>query len=247
MLNTVRREGSGMPMVLVHGWTCDHTTMLPVADAFVGRPILLPDLLGHGASPRVDDYSIAEQATAVLEVAPERAVWVGHSMGAQVAVEAAVRAPGRVAALVLLDPAQIAPMEAALGFRDRMAESLAGDDLPGILRAFSRSMIIKATDPAASDSLAELQARADPIATRQGWDAIWKWCGSDNFVNIGCPTLVITVEKTMNRLADLAKLNRNVSTAQVAGSGHMLQYEVMDQVAAMMRRFFMLNSSAIGD
>jgi hypothetical protein len=51
----------------------------------------------------------------------------------------------------------------------------------------------------------------------------------------------VTVERTMNRLADLARLNRRVSTGQVTGSGHMLQYEVMDQVAPMIRRFLDLN------
>jgi hypothetical protein len=49
----------------------------------------------------------------------------------------------------------------------------------------------------------------------------------------------------MNRLADLARLNRRVTTAQVAGSGHMLQYEVMDQIAPMLRRFFDLNAAVI--
>jgi pimeloyl-[acyl-carrier protein] methyl ester esterase len=245
MLNMLRREGAGPPLVLVHGWTCDHTTMLPVADALPGRAAVLPDLLGHGASPRADDYAIARQAEAVLAVAPRRAIWIGHSMGAQVAVEAAVRAPGRVAALVLLDPAQITPTEAALAFRDRMAADLTRDDLAAVLRAFSRSMIVKATSPAAVEALSELQARADPDATRKGWAAIWAWDGRTRLAAVTCPTLVITVEKTMNRLADIARLNRNVSTAQVTGSGHMLQYEVMDQVAPMLRRFLALNASVI--
>jgi pimeloyl-ACP methyl ester carboxylesterase len=32
-------------------------------------------------------------------------------------------------------------------------------------------------------------------------------------------------------------------TGQVAGAGHMIQFEVIDQVAAMMRRFLEINPS----
>jgi pimeloyl-[acyl-carrier protein] methyl ester esterase len=242
MLYTVTRPGFGPPFVLVHGWTCDHRSMFPVADAFPGRAAVLPDLPGHGQSHKTTDYSIASQAEAVLVAAPDQAIWIGHSMGAQITVEAAARAPGRILAAVLLDPAQIAPMDAAFAFRDRMAADLAAtQDLPALMRDFSSRMIVRAADPPATAALAECQAAIDPDVARAGWNAIWRWDGATALAAALCPLLVVTVERTMNRLADLARLNRRVSTGQVTGSGHMLQYEVMDQVAPMIRRFLDLN------
>ena len=101
--------------------------------------------------------------------------------------------------------------------------------------------MVAPTDAAAVRALADTQAASDPDVARAGWDAIWSWDGPAAFAALSVPTLVITVERTMNRLSDLSKLNRRIATAQVTGSGHMLQFEVMDQVAAMMRRFFDLN------
>ena len=67
-------RGAGAPMVLVHGWTCDHGAMEPVAEAFPDFECHLVDLLGHGRSPKAADYAIERQAEAVLAVAPERAI-----------------------------------------------------------------------------------------------------------------------------------------------------------------------------
>ncbi len=242
MLNIVTRPGSTPALALVHGWTCDHRAMQPVADAFPGQQAVMPDLPGHGASAKTGDYSIPVQTDAVLAAMPERAIWIGHSMGAQIAVEAAARAPERVLAAVLLDPAAIQPMEAAFAGRDRMKTDLATtDDFPALMRRFSSGMMIAPSDADAVAALADTQAATDPDVARAGWDAIWSWDGPAAFAALTVPTLVITVERTMNRLSDLSKLNRRISTAQVVGSGHMLQFEVMDQVAAIMRRFFDLN------
>ena len=242
MLNVVTRAGKEPALALVHGWTCDHRAMQPVADAFPAQKAVMPDLPGHGASPETGDYAIPAQTGAVLAAMPERAIWVGHSMGAQIVVEAAARAPERVMAAVLLDPAAIQPMEAAFAGRDRMKADLATtDDFPALMRRFSGGMMIAPTDAEAVRALADTQAAADPEVARAGWDAIWSWDGPAAFAALSVPTLVITVERTMNRLSDLSKLNRRIATAQVTGSGHMLQFEVMDQVAAMMRRFFHLN------
>ena len=73
------------------------------------RPVATLDQRGHGRSalPVEADYSIAacaQDVRACLDVlGMERAVLVGHSWGASVALEAAVRSPDRVSAIVLID------------------------------------------------------------------------------------------------------------------------------------------------
>jgi pimeloyl-[acyl-carrier protein] methyl ester esterase len=93
-----------MPLVLLHGWGMNAGVWsdLPAAltDRFEPRAL---DLAGHGGaafSPAL--WSLDHWAQACLTQAPERAVWLGWSLGGLVALQAARLAPGRIRALVLL-------------------------------------------------------------------------------------------------------------------------------------------------
>lgn len=235
-------RGSGEPpLMLVHGWTCDHRTMLPVADAFPDHRSVLVDLLGHGRSPKADSYAIAVQAATALDAAPTRAIWIGHSMGGQIVLEAAAQAPDRVAAAILLDPAHIAPHDKAIAFGESMRAQLAASDIPALMENFARAQITGATDPAALEQTVATMRGTDPAVTRAAWDSILDWDGRATLARVACPVLLITIDKPLNRPTDVARLNRHVMTGQVVGSGHMLQFEVMDQIAAMIRRFLQIN------
>jgi pimeloyl-ACP methyl ester carboxylesterase len=100
---------SPFAVVFVHGWTCDQRSwddQLPALRRRV-RAITL-DLPGHGSSakPQVD-YTMdrfAEAIDAVLrDAGVERAVLVGHSMGAPVARQFLRRHPEKVAGIVVVD------------------------------------------------------------------------------------------------------------------------------------------------
>src|ERR1041385_2183998 len=102
-------------VVFVHGWSCDLTfwrAQVPAVDGRV-RAIFL-DLPGFGRSDRPDvaytmDY-FAGAVEAVLRAAGvERAVLVGHSMGAQVVRQYYRRYRARVVALVVVDGALRTP------------------------------------------------------------------------------------------------------------------------------------------
>ncbi|MBK1694858.1 pimeloyl-[acyl-carrier protein] methyl ester esterase [Chromatium weissei] len=61
------------------------------------------ELPGHGDSPfPIELNSLWRWADACLNAAPARAVWLGWSLGGLVALAAALRAPQRVAGLILL-------------------------------------------------------------------------------------------------------------------------------------------------
>jgi pimeloyl-ACP methyl ester carboxylesterase len=234
--------GAAPPLVLLHGWTCNRSVMRPVADAFAAHRCILPDLLGHGRSSKSGDYSIATQARAVLAIAPPGSIIVGHSMGAQVAIEAAYQAPDRVAAVVLLDAAFIAPTDKSRAFGEGLRAQLARVDIAEMIEAFGRNQFVAPPDdPATVEALIAVMRATDPEVTRAAWDAILDWDGRTAFAALTCPILAIAIDKPLNHLADLARLNPRCMTGQVAGSGHMVQFEAMDQVAAMMRRFMTLS------
>ncbi len=85
---------SGRPVVLLHGFCSDHTSMRPLARAIADRlPVVLYDARGHGESTGflgpARMRTLAEDLLAVLAAhAPNGADVVGLSMGAQTVFEA---------------------------------------------------------------------------------------------------------------------------------------------------------------
>lgn len=101
--------GSGpVTIVLIHGWTCDHTFWDAQIPALKERyKVLAVDLPGHGRSGPAPDYSMrrfARAVNAVLEKEKVRkAVLAGHSMGGAVMLEFARLYPEKVLAIVAVD------------------------------------------------------------------------------------------------------------------------------------------------
>jgi pimeloyl-ACP methyl ester carboxylesterase len=118
---TVGRWGKAGPVVLAsHGITANHRSFGQLAwalnEAESQVSLVAVDHRGRGGSARhPGPYGIANHAddlVAVLDhLEVDRAVLVGHSMGAFVAANAAERSPGRIAALVLVDGALPIPVE----------------------------------------------------------------------------------------------------------------------------------------
>lgn len=119
----VRQSGTGPDIVLLHGLGDSSVGWRylegPLVEA--GFRVTVWDALGAGrsAKPADGDYSIAahlRRLEGVLDqLAIEKAVVVGHSLGGSVALVFAHAHPERIAALCLIDPA--AYREGALGGR----------------------------------------------------------------------------------------------------------------------------------
>jgi len=101
-------EGSGPPVVLLHGFTGSRTTWFDlVAVAKKEFTTIAIDHIGHGrtASPAtVERYRMDRAVDDLVEVVRalghERAVWVGYSLGGRTALNVTCRHPEAVAALV---------------------------------------------------------------------------------------------------------------------------------------------------
>ena len=98
------------PVILIHGLGVSSTYFTPSAERLASRfTVFAPDLPGHGRSaansfpPNVED--LAQFALRWMSAAGiSRASIVGHSMGCQIAIEMAIREPGRISRLVLAAP-----------------------------------------------------------------------------------------------------------------------------------------------
>jgi pimeloyl-ACP methyl ester carboxylesterase len=105
--------GEGPPLVLVHGLGGAAANWTELVRALRGRfRVLVPDLPGHGSStPLTGAKTLDPFADRLARLAEhegmERAAYVGHSLGALVALRLAVARPERVGALVLAGAAGI--------------------------------------------------------------------------------------------------------------------------------------------
>jgi pimeloyl-[acyl-carrier protein] methyl ester esterase len=96
-------QGSGPPLVLLHGWAMHGGVFEPLAQRMRARYTLhLVDLPGHGFS-RDSEVALELEATvdAIVAQVPD-APWCAWSLGGLFALHAALRSPARLPALVML-------------------------------------------------------------------------------------------------------------------------------------------------
>lgn len=107
------QEGEGVPVIFIHGSWDDHHSWLPVAQALksleVKNPLLVYDRRGHGAaSPDIAQGSILKDvedlAQLIEKLDIDKAHIVGHSYGANIAIQFALLYPDSVKSLVLYEP-----------------------------------------------------------------------------------------------------------------------------------------------
>jgi lipase len=100
------------PLVCIHGVSAHGLRFRRLAEErWASRfHVLAPDLRGHGRSGWEPPWSTAQLVTDVLETTGVAGIWLGHSLGARLALEVAARRPELVQRAILLDPAiQVLP------------------------------------------------------------------------------------------------------------------------------------------
>lgn len=109
-----RVEGDGLPLILMHGWGCNLTTLASIEAVAIaaGRKVYNIDFPGFGQSPEppeawgVEDYTRLMEAFVKSE-GIENPALLGHSFGGRVGILYSSRNP--VEKLILVDAAGIKP------------------------------------------------------------------------------------------------------------------------------------------
>ncbi len=100
-------QGSGKPLVLLHGGFGSYEMFGPVASALAGgRQVIGVDLQSHGRTPAVDRpmrfETMADDIAAVIEQLVGQADVMGYSLGGGVALRTAIQHPRLIRRLVLV-------------------------------------------------------------------------------------------------------------------------------------------------
>lgn len=241
---------AGKPALLfIHGAANDHSVWHLQSRHFAhhGWNVMAVDLPGHGRSEGKPRGSISEYSQwliAFLDNANiRRAVVVGHSMGSLIALETALRAPDRLAQLVLVGAA--VPMNVSSTLLDA-----ARDDTPTAIEMLNhwghgpQARLGQSAVPGASltGTYRRLLARANPgvlhadLAACAGYSVT-----PEALADMNVPTLILVGEKdqlTPSRaglaLQSMLPLARAVT---LGGAGHGMMYESPGPALEAMARF----------
>ncbi len=249
-------RGSGPAIVLVHGFgghTFSFRHLIP--DLAKDHRVVALDLKGFGYSerPKKSDYSLGAQARLVLRLMDtlgvESATLVGHSMGGEVVMRVAARAPERVERLVL-------------------AASVSGERIPllpplPIIRPFLPLIgrvigdyILRRSFYDRSELTPEMRREyRAPTAIRGFYDAVWQMMQhlrrdrSVDFGRIRQPVLILWAshERIVPRwmLHRLRKRLPQAGVVTIDRAGHLLLEERPAECLAAIRRFLGGRAGAI--
>lgn len=226
----IRHGTAGPPLVLVHGAQIQARTWLPTVTLLPDAlPVLAPDLRCHGQSERVRPIGIADWADdleAVLDFFGAGPVHVvGHSMGAAVAVELAVRRPGQVLGIITFGGAFLpAPDD-----DDSVAQSIR---TAGAMPTLRRMMVEHVLSPNASESVrdaavAELSENDDATATAIH-AAANKSDVRDHLDAVRCPLRLVSGDEDTICPLDEARWVAEATDSElqlIPGVGHLPQQE----------------------
>ena len=246
-LHLRRRKGSGVPIVLIHGFTADSQSWAPLEKALgPDRPLIRIDLPNHGRSPHRRIARFADLARMLLEAfddatrndAPVHLL--GHSLGGALALAIAdIRAP-RVASLTLIAPAGLGPEIDAAALHGITRASRADSLAPWLRR-------LTASPATITDSYAEaaMRARSDP-ALRAAQTDMANTLFADNtqtfdlraaLARIDIPTRIIWGRQ--DRILPCSHATNADTDAAIHllnGAGHVPHFECPDRVAAIIAR-----------
>jgi pimeloyl-ACP methyl ester carboxylesterase len=143
--------GDGPAIVLSHGYLMDHAMFDPQVSALAPEfRVITWDERGHGATPATGPFSYWDSADDVLglldHLGVDRAVLGGMSQGGFLSLRAALRAPGRVRALVLIDT-QSGQEDPALAPSYEQMEEIWMEQGPEPVREVVASIILGSVDP----------------------------------------------------------------------------------------------------
>jgi len=246
-------EGSGPPVVLVHGGLGNRSMWAPQVRALrATRRCLAYDLRGHGATRGGED---AEAFTPALlrddclafadALGLDSFALVGLSVGGFVAQEVAIAAPDRVRALVLADTwARTTPSP-----RGRQVAGALTPVVEGALRLLGTAplaLLAARGMGAANEEAVELVREATAGTSREAAIRVWRGLGYHDTLarlpGIAAPTLVLAGEHDANR-AQAELLARAIPDARLVvleGAGHISNLHAPARFTAELEGFLPL-------
>lgn len=239
-------------LVLLHGWGMQSSLWEGLPETLEQRieshALNLP---GHGGADFDPGWwSLSHWADQCLQQAPEQAIWWGWSLGGLVAMQAALQAPKRVRALILMGSTprftQAADWRCAMpeATLDGFAEGLSAD-VRGTLERFL-GLQVRGSE-AGRETLRTLRARLEgapdpePSALKQGLELLREEDLRGPLPDLSLPTLWLFGERDTLVPVEVAErvalLQPEARVEIIPGAAHAPQLSHPDAVADAVARF----------
>lgn len=223
-------------MIVIHGWGMHSLVWDDVMPALLEHfQVTVVDLPGLGRSPIPGgDYTLDYLVEHVLAVAPEKAVWMGWSLGGMVAMRAASQHPERVSGLISVasTPKFVADEQWPLAVKADVLEAFYTvllEDAEGTLIRFL-SLQCKGSDTIKDDiralkELVHFHGIPAKQALRGGLEVLQSVDLREDLQRIQCPTLHVFGEHDhlipVGVSETLTQLQPQAQTAVIKGVAHL--------------------------
>lgn len=244
MYFTDNGDPEGRPIILMHGWGCDHSTLASVERTALaaGYRVINVDVPGFGKSEEpADVWGVEEYTQAVEELVEKlgivRPTLLGHSFGGRVGILYASRHAGDVDALILVDAAGIKPRR-GLNYYRKVYMFKAMKNLMYLI--YGREEAERRLDKRRAKAGSSDYASASPMM-RRILSKVVNEDLTDRLPLIQASTLLIWGENdTATPIADARKMERLIPDAGLVsfpGCGHYSFLDNPGQFAAVLKSF----------
>jgi pimeloyl-ACP methyl ester carboxylesterase len=238
--------GDETPILLVHGWCCDHTYFAPQFEHFAsrGHRVVAVDLRGHGRSDKPHQHYTMQLfaddlAWTCQQIGVEKPVVVGHSMGGIVAFDLAARYPDMPSAVVMLDAAVVLP-SATHAAIPGLLKQLRGAGYREALRNYvANSLFISTDDEERKKRILESMSSTPQHVVVSAFEGLRDYDPTEATGGLAIPAVYIAADELQPR-SDMSRFHElapQILYGKTVGSGHFCQLEVPEQVNAMIGRF----------
>jgi pimeloyl-ACP methyl ester carboxylesterase len=229
-----RMYGHGEPaLVFIHGWSCDSNYWREQIPAFRQKYTLVTvDLAGHGGTDgNRSDWTMArfgqDVATALSAVPNQQIILVGHSMGGNVAIEAARLLKGRVIGIIGVDTFKSigAPLPSKAQ-ADAIIKPFEADYIGNTRAMVSKFFFTATADPQLREKIAYDMSLSPPRIAIPALRAILEYDFTEPLKEVSVPIVAINSDlgEPVNEVR-IRKILPKFRQVTLAGDGHFLMME----------------------
>ena len=213
----IEDEGSGFPLVLVHGFLGSSEMWEPQINFFKNYfRVIAPDLPGFGKSKEVKSHnSIQSIANLLLNFLEEKKIdkfyLLGHSMGGMIVQEMAKKSGNKILKLICYSTGPRGEMPGRFETVDQSRDNLKKNGLEIMARNIAKTWFVKGENAKYFDICINAGKQASIEAVDNALIAFKNWNGVDTLKNIKNKTLIVWGDKDKSyNLEQIKTLKKNI-------------------------------------
>lgn len=238
-------QGTGYPVIFLHGFPFDHLLWEPMKKFLPGdNRFIFPDVRGFGKSlAKKSDYLMEDMAKDIIQLLDaegvRKAIIGGHSMGGYIALEILRQAPNRLDGIILVASHIYADTEEKQSERFNTIEQIDFKSLIELLEGMPNKL---STDEIVQTYCKKMVEKSKAIGVKGALRAMAKRQSSENlWITAATPKLIIAGDNDQfikpEIIEKMAINGRNVSKIIIKDAGHMLMREKPEATANALKDF----------